>query len=53
MNSLFPDTPNTILIIGVGNEFRSDGNVGRVIARALEDLDIPGVTIVESPGDGV
>ena len=53
MNSLFPGTPSTILIIGIGNEFRSDGNVGRINARTLEDLDIPNVSIVESSGDGV
>lgn len=47
-----PNSPGTILMIGVGDEFRTDGNVGRIIAQTLEDLDVPGLVIAESSGDG-
>jgi len=41
-----------ILVIGVGNEYRSDDGVGLVVARELCAKKLPGVQIAESSGDG-
>jgi hydrogenase maturation protease len=43
-----PDT----LIIGLGNEFRGDDGVGRVVARRLREAAMPGVTVREESGEG-
>lgn len=39
------------LVIGVGNEFRSDDGVGKEVVKALEQLAPPGVSICESSGE--
>lgn len=46
------DSPNPVLIIGVGNTLRGDDGVGRYVAREIAKLSIPGVDIREEPGDG-
>ena len=43
-----PDT----LVIGLGNEFRGDDGVGRVVARRLREAAMPGVTVREESGEG-
>jgi hydrogenase maturation protease len=40
-----------LLIIGVGNEFRTDDGVGLVVARRLAGL-LPGVRVIELSGEG-
>lgn len=45
--------PNSIVVIGVGNEFRGDDAVGIHFARHLKALNIPTITILESFGEGV
>ncbi|MCK4574162.1 MAG: hydrogenase maturation protease [candidate division Zixibacteria bacterium] len=40
------------LVIGVGNEFRSDDAVGLVVARSLSKLNPDNCDILESSGEG-
>lgn len=40
------------LVIGIGNEYRSDDGVGLVVARKLRAKNLPGVLVTESSGDG-
>lgn len=42
----------SVLIIGVGNEFRGDDGAGLVVSRRLKALDLKGVRFVEIEGDG-
>lgn len=50
----FPDihNPHSVLVVGVGNEFRSDDRAGLVIARMIDDLEMPGVNVVTASGEG-
>jgi len=41
------------LIIGVGTEYRNDDAVGLIVARIIEDLAVPNVSVVEESGEGV
>ena len=41
-----------ILVIGIGNEYRSDDGVGLVVARELRAKNLPDILIIESSGDG-
>lgn len=47
-----PDAETPILVIGVGNSFRTDDGVGLIIARGVGRLQLPGVTIREASGEG-
>jgi hydrogenase maturation protease len=40
------------LIIGLGNDYRSDDAVGRVVARKLQAESLDGVRILEETGEG-
>jgi len=40
------------LVIGLGNEFRSDDGCGPAVARRIDRLRLPGVRVVESLADG-
>ena len=40
------------LIIGLGNDYRSDDAVGRVVARKLRAESLDGVRILEESGEG-
>jgi len=42
----------TILLIGVGNELRSDDAAGLLVVRKLRNLNLAGVRVIESAGDG-
>lgn len=42
----------SILVIGVGNEYRSDDGLGILAARELRRRNIPGVVVVEQNGEG-
>lgn len=44
--------PLSIVIIGVGNEYRSDDGAGTAVARRLRALLTTGVEIVEESGEG-
>ncbi len=44
--------PPNIVIIGVGNEYRSDDGAGIAVARRLRALSPPEVKIVEESGEG-
>lgn len=41
-----------ILVIGIGNEYRSDDAAGLVIARQLRERTLEGTVIIEQGGDG-
>lgn len=41
-----------IKIIGVGNPFRGDDAAGRIAARTLRAMALPGVTALEATGEG-
>ena len=41
-----------ILVIGVGNEYRSDDAAGLVVARRLRQLSLGNVTVIEASGEG-
>ena len=40
-----------MLVIGIGNAYRSDDGVGPAVARALQTKNLPGVQCKEDPGD--
>jgi hydrogenase maturation protease len=41
-----------ILVIGVGNEYRSDDAVGLAVARLVRQLSLENVTVIEETGEG-
>ena len=41
-----------ILVIGVGNRYRTDDGVGPVVARKLEAMNLTGVMVREESGEG-
>ena len=41
-----------ILLIGIGNDFRSDDSIGLHVIRALKEKKLPETMMVESSGDG-
>ena len=41
------------VVIGVGNEFRGDDGVGRIVARRLADRNPEGIVIHESSGEAL
>lgn len=45
-------TDGPIVVIGVGNDFRSDDGVGLTVARAIAALNLPGVTVIVGVADG-
>ncbi len=44
--------PNLIVIIGIGNDFRSDDGVGLAVAREFAGLNLQNVRVVEGVADG-
>lgn len=42
-----------ILLIGVGNAFRSDDGAGLYIARRIAEQKLPNVAVIEESGEGV
>jgi len=44
-------TPS-IVVIGVGNEYRSDDGVGIVVARCLRERFLTKITVLEESGEG-
>ncbi len=45
--------PRPIVIIGVGNDYRSDDGAGPYAARLLQRLRLPGVRVIDAVGDGI
>ena len=43
---------SSILVIGIGNEFRSDDGVGLLVARAIKEKKFPHVAVIEQSGEG-
>jgi len=41
-----------VLLIGIGNEYRSDDGVGLVVARKIHEKLIPSVIVKEESGEG-
>jgi len=41
-----------VLIVGIGNDYRSDDGVGLVVARALAARALAGIEVIEQAGDG-
>lgn len=41
-----------VLVIGIGNEFRSDDGAGILVARAINEKKLPGVIVIEQSGEG-
>ena len=41
-----------ILLIGIGNEYRSDDSIGLHVIRALKEQELPDTVLIESSGDG-
>jgi hydrogenase maturation protease len=41
-----------MLLIGVGNEFRTDDALGILVAREIRRRNFPGVTVAERSGEG-
>jgi len=41
-----------VLVIGVGNDYRSDDGVGLAVVRTLKERALPGILCLESDGDG-
>jgi hydrogenase maturation protease len=44
--------PQSILIIGIGNAYRSDDAVGLTVAHAIQANRLPHTAILEATGDG-
>ncbi len=42
-----------VLVIGVGNWYRSDDGVGLVVARKLKTMNLPGIMVCEESGEGM
>jgi hydrogenase maturation protease len=40
-----------IYVIGIGNRFRGDDGAGLAVARALREMALPDVTVLEQDGD--
>ncbi|MGD1046493.1 MAG: hydrogenase maturation protease [Bacteroidota bacterium] len=41
-----------VLLIGIGNEYRSDDGIGLLIAKEIRKKQIPSVTVKEESGEG-
>lgn len=41
-----------VLIVGVGNDFRGDDAAGLLVAKLLQEANLPGVTLLEQSGEG-
>lgn len=43
---------NDLLIIGIGNEYRSDDAAGLIAARKIKSYGLKGIQVIENNGDG-
>lgn len=53
MASDFSTPTAPALVIGVGTEYRGDDRIGLIVARIVDDLNLPNVTVTEQSGEGV
>lgn len=44
--------PAPVVVIGIGNEYRRDDRAGIEVARAIADMCLPDVCVIEHSGDG-
>jgi hydrogenase maturation protease len=51
MTCLASPSNSVVLVIGVGNPYRSDDGVGLVVARRIRELNIYGVAVMEETGE--
>ncbi len=51
-NSTAANAPPRVLCVGIGNTLRADDAAGLLAARRLRALNLPGVAVTESNGDG-
>jgi hydrogenase maturation protease len=47
-----PKNIRKILVIGVGNEYRSDDGIGLIVARVIREERLPSVIVKEESGEG-
>jgi hydrogenase maturation protease len=52
VRSLDQDNIDNVLVIGIGNEYRSDDGVGLAIARKIHGKHISSITVKEWSGEG-
>ncbi|MEW6572243.1 MAG: hydrogenase maturation protease [Bacillota bacterium] len=48
----YPDEQSRVLVIGVGNPYRSDDGFGLAAARQIEKKALPGVKVLKESGEG-
>jgi hydrogenase maturation protease len=46
------DNIQKILVVGIGNEYRSDDGIGLVISRRIREKKLPSVSVKEESGEG-
>jgi hydrogenase maturation protease len=51
-SSEMPAKPKALVVLGVGNLYRSDDGVGLTIARQVQEAALPGVQVREESGEG-
>ncbi len=49
---MIKNNPIRILIVGIGNEYRSDDAAGLMIARTIRDKQLPFIAVKEEFGEG-
>ncbi|HWP48455.1 MAG TPA: hydrogenase maturation protease [Candidatus Limnocylindrales bacterium] len=52
MESQISNFESPILLIGIGNKYRSDDGIGLEIACRLKALNLPGIKVMEETGEG-
>ncbi len=50
--NLIENNLRKILLVGVGNEYRSDDGIGLMVARAIKEKQHPSVIVKEESGEG-
>ncbi len=51
-NSQIPVSEFPVLVIGIGNHYRSDDAVGLIVARKLKEKNLSHVMVIEARGEG-
>jgi hydrogenase maturation protease len=49
---MIENNPQKVLLIGIGNEYRSDDGIGLVVARKIRERLLLSVTVKEESGEG-
>ena len=53
MKPEIPTPKSKIVLIGIGNEYRSDDGLGLEIVRQLNKMNLPNTVAIEQSGDGI